>query len=162
METESPRAYRLEIGDKSYQLSEAEYFGVLLNIVITLVYEKQADRASYVLQVGETELSGAGSVRFDGICVSLYRHLKETRCHGPAYPQLGGNAQSFKLHSILDALEAATFFLRAGDTVPHFFVGCGEVDILAALDRGAETRLLVKNSKLLAKLTNYLPEDLVV
>jgi hypothetical protein len=69
--------------------------------------------------------------------------------------------QSFKLHSVLDALEAATFFLRAGETVPHFFVGCGDVDVLTALDRGAQTRLMSEDTKLLAKLTSSLPEGLV-
>ncbi|UCF18445.1 MAG: hypothetical protein JSU87_10895 [Gemmatimonadota bacterium] len=150
--------FLLEIGGKSYGVSEAEYFGVLLNIVTTLVFEKRADRATYVLEVGESELSGAGSVHFDPISVSLYRHLKETRCHGPAYPDLKGDAQSFRLHSVLDALEAVTFFLRAGNTVPHFFVGLAEQDVLAALDRGARTRVLLQDPEIVVRLAKCLPE----
>ena len=96
----SPPIFRLEVNDKAYELSEAEFSGLLYEIVQTLVFEKLVDRVSYVLQTREDELTGSGSSHFDPLCVSLYRHLKEERCHGPHYPELAGETQSFKIHSI--------------------------------------------------------------
>ncbi len=159
MESGAARRFALELGGKIYKLSEAEFFGVLFNLVTTLVFEKWADRATYVLQVGESELSGSGGAHFDPICVSLYRHLKEDRCHGPSYPDLEGTAQSFRVHSIVDALEAVAFFLKAGETVPHFFLGLADRDVLTVRDRGAHTRVLLDDPKLVKLLCGSLPDS---
>ncbi len=131
---------------------------MLFNLVTALVFEKRADRATYLLEVGEFELSGSGSVHFDPICVSLYRHLKEEPCQGPAYPELKGKARSFRVHSLVDALEAVAFFLKAGETVPHFFLGSAERDVLTVRDRGAHTRVLLDDPKLVKKLCGSMPE----
>ncbi len=155
---ESARRFSLELGGKIYDLNEAEFFGVLFNLVTALVFEKRADRATYLLEVGEFELSGSGSVHFDPICVSLYRHLKEEPCQGPAYPELKGKARSFRVHSLVDALEAVAFFLKAGETVPHFFLGSAERDVLTVRDRGAHTRVLLDDPKLVKKLCGSMPE----
>ncbi len=154
----SSQRFSLELGDKTYNMSEAEFFGVLFNLVTSLVFEKRADRATYILEAGESELSGSGSVHFDPICVSLYRHLKEEPCQGPAYPGLGGRARSFRVHSLVDALEAVAFFLKAGDSVPHFFLGPADHDVLTVHDRGARTRVLLDDPKLVQKLSGSLPE----
>ena len=120
MGSEHPRSFVLDIDGTTYVLGTAKFTGVLFEIVTTLVFEKLADRATYVLTTSESELTGSGGVHFDPLCVSLYRHLKVQRYHGPTYPELGGDVQSFHLHSIKDGLVAVAFFLKGGESVPHF------------------------------------------
>jgi len=157
MDGSTQRRFNLEIDGSTYELGEAEFNGVLFEVVATLVFEKLVDRASFILEAGERELTGSGGSHFDALCVSLYRHLKEERYHGPSYDELGGETQSFRLRSIADGLAAVAFFLKAGDTVPHFIVGRPEADPLCALDRGKRTRLMVEDPALAAKLTRMIP-----
>jgi hypothetical protein len=154
----SQPSFALEIDGSSYSLREAEFNGVLFDLVTTLVFEKQADRCTFILATAETELTGSGGVHFDPLSVSLYRHLKVERCHGPSYPELGGEAQSFRLHSIAGALVAVAFFLKAGDMVPHFLVGFPDRDVLTVLDRGERTRLNVDEPRLVKALTRLIPK----
>ncbi len=159
METGSaPAQFNLRVGDKLYDLGEAEFGGVLYDIVTTLVYEKRVDRASYVMQCRESELTGSGSVHFDPMCVSLYRHLKEDPYHGKVYEDLGGETHSFRLHSIIDGLEAVAFYLRAGAMVPHFLVGRPEEDLLIVLDRGARSELRVDDPAWLERIARLLSD----
>lgn len=158
MEGELSQRFILELGGKSYRLSEAEFFGVLFNLVTALVFEKRADRATYIFTAGDSELSGSGSSHFDPICVSLYRHLKEEPCPGPAYPDLTGKARSFRVHSLVDALEAVAFFLKAGEWVPHFFLGSADHDVLTVHERGTRTRVLLDDPGLVKKLCGSLPD----
>jgi hypothetical protein len=153
----SPPVFQLEVNDRTYELGPAQFRGVLFEVVMVLVFEKLADRASYVLRGGESDLCGSGSTRFDTICVSLYRHLKQIRCHGPDYSELPGETQSFRLHSLKDGLVAVAFFLKAGGNVPHFTVGRADEDVLVVLDRGARSRLTVQDPELLSKLTRLMP-----
>lgn len=148
--------FRLEVGDQSYDLNEANLFRLLYEAVPWLVFLKEVERATFVLGCREDELSGAGSERFDPICVGLYRHLKEKRYVGPSYPDLGDNARSFRLHSIVDGLAAVAFFQKGGDLVPHLIVGRPDRDVLAALDRGRRTRLIGDDPEILSRL-----EDIV-
>ncbi len=154
----SPPVFRLELEDRTYDLDAAEFRGVLFDLVMALVFEKLADRASYVLQGGESGLCGSGSADFDPLCVGLYRHLKQIRCHGPDCPELSGQTQSFRLHSLKDGLVAVAFFLKAGENVPHFTVGRADRDLLVVLDRGARSRLTLGDPKLLAKFAELIPE----
>ncbi len=154
----SPSVFSLELDGKTYELGAAEFSGVLFEVVMLLVFEKLADRASYVLRGGESDLCGSGGARFDTLCVSLYRHLRQIRCHGPDYPDLSGETQSFRLHSLKDGLVAVAFFLKAGDNVPHFTVGRTEHDVLVVLDRGARSRLTVEEPGLRARLTRLIAE----
>jgi hypothetical protein len=154
----SQRRFDFEVDEKTYQLREAEFNAILFEVVITLVFKKQLDRVSYVLETGERELTGSGSSRFDAICVGLYRYLKEQRCHGPTYPELAGEVQSFRLHSIKDGLVAVAFFLKAGEGVPHFMAGRPDEDLLTVLDRGARTRLSLPDPELLPELTRLIQE----
>jgi len=147
----------LEIGGNAHELGEAEFNGILFQLVTTLVFEKLVDRATFVLAASEGELSGSGGSHFDPVSVSLYRHLKEERYHGPDYDELGGDAQSFRLRGIADGLVAVAFFLRGGEAVPHFIVGRHDEDPLVVLDRGARTCLTADDPKLLAKLTRLVP-----
>lgn len=158
METGSsqPR-YELEIDGEVYQLREAEFNGVLFEIVTTLVFEKVVDRVSYVLEAAEDELTGSGGTHFDPLSVSLYRHLRVERCRGPSHPELGGETQCFRLHAIVDALAAVAFFLKGGDAVPHMIVGRPSQAVLSVLDRGTRTMLTVDDRGLLAKLTRLIP-----
>ena len=149
MVTESAR-YTFEIGGNTYEVREAEYSGVLFEIVTTLVFDRLADRASYILETGESELTGSGGSHFDLLSVSLYRHLKVHRCRGPSYEGLGSECQSFKLHSVSDALVAVAFFLKGGDAVPHFIVGSPDRDLLLALDRGRRTQLTLDDPALVS------------
>lgn len=157
MEGSSQARFNLEINGVAYELGEAEFNGVLFDVVTTLVFEKLVDRATYILEAGEGELTGSGGSHFDPLCVSLYRHLKEERYHGPSYSELGGEAQSFRLRGLADGLSSVAFFLKAGSTVPHFIVGRPDVDVLIALDRGARTRLMLDDPQLLAKVTRLVP-----
>lgn len=144
--------FRLEVGDRIYDLTDAELFRLLYEVVPWLVFLKEAERATYVLGCGEEELSGAGSEHFDPICVGLYRHLKEKRYVGPTYPDLGDNVRSFRLHSIVDGLAAVAFFQKGGDLVPHLIVGRPDRDVLAVLDRGRRTRLLGDAPEILSRV----------
>jgi len=154
----SPPVFHLEVDGRTYELGEAEFSGVLFDVVMTLVLEKLADRASYVLRGGESDLCGSGGSRYDRLCVGLYRHLKQIRCHGPDYAEYSGETQSFRLHSLKDGLVAVAFFLKAGENVPHFTVGRAERDVLAVLDRGARSRLTLEDPQLISKLTRLIPE----
>ena len=154
----SPSVYQLDVDGTVYELGIAEFIGVLYEIVMMLVFEKLADRVSYLLQAGESELCGSGSMQFEPLCVSLYRHLKQVRCPGPEYPSLAGETQSFKLHSLKDGLVAAAFFLKAGDAVPHFTLGWADRDLLVVLDRGARSRLTLEKPELLSRLTGLLAD----
>jgi hypothetical protein len=159
MESRSPPpVFHIEVDGRMYELGVAEFTGVLFDVVMTLVFEKLADRASYVLQGGESDLCGSGGDRFDTLCVSLYRHLKQMRCHGPEYPEYPGETQSFKLHSLKDGLVAVAFFLKAGETVPHFTVGRADHDVLVVLDRGARSRLTVEEPEIRDRLTRLIAE----
>jgi hypothetical protein len=149
----APDAYRLEIGEDAYELKEAEFGGILYEIAINLVFHKLVDRATYVLCAPEAELTGSGSGHFDVLSVSLYRHLKENRGHGPEYEGLGGNPQSFRIHSVKDALVTVAFFLHGGDCVPHFILGRPDRDMLIAQDRGRRTQLNVEDRKLIEKFS---------
>lgn len=153
----TPPIARLEVNDRAYELTGPEFSTVLFEIVEILVFEKLVDRVSYVLQTGESELTGSGSSHFDPLCVSLYRHLKEERCHGPHYPELAGETQSFKIHSIKNGLVAVAFFLKAGETVPHFTAGTVTADVLTILDRGARSWLSIDNPDVLSKVTQLIP-----
>ena len=157
MDGSTQRRFNIEIDGSTYGLSEAEFAGVLFEVVATLVFEKLVDRVSYILKAGDRELTGSGGSHFDPLCVSLYRHLKEERYHGPSYDELGGETQSFRLRGIADGLAAVAFFLKAGNTVPHFIVGRPESDPLVVLDRGRRTRLTVDDPTLKAKLTRLIP-----
>lgn len=157
MASGSATPFTLEVDGIRHELSEAEFAGVLYEVVTTLVFEKLADRATYVLATGEGELTGSGSVRFDPISVSLYRHLKVWRCHGPAYPDLEGEAHSFRLHSIKDGLVAVAFFLKAGEAVPHLTVGTADGDVLTVLERGARSTLTVGEPQTRSRLTRLIP-----
>ena len=154
MGSERRRSFVLDIDGNTYVLGTAKFTGVLFEIVTTLVFEKLADRATYVLTTSESELTGSGGIHFDPLCVSLYRHLKVQRYHGHAHRELEGDVQSFHLHSIKDGLVAVAFFLKGGESVPHFMVGNPEKDVLTAMDRGARTTLNLGDSKL---LENFLP-----
>jgi hypothetical protein len=154
----SPPVFHLEVNDRTYELGMAQFSGVLFEVVMMLVFEKLADRASYELRGGESDLCGSGSTRFDTICVSLYRHLKQMRCQGPEHAELSGETQSFRLHSLKDGLVAVAFFLKAGENVPHFTVGRAEQDVLVVLDRGARSRLMLEDPQLISKLTRLIPE----
>ena len=149
--------FTIEIDGKTHELGEAQFAGVLFQLVTTLVFEKQIDRATFILAKGERELSGSGGSHFDPVSVSLYRHLKEERYHGPAYEGLGGDAQSFRIRGIADGLVAVAFFLRGGEGVPHLIVGRHDADPLVVLDRGSRTRLTVDDPDLLARLTRLIP-----
>ncbi|MGD8867545.1 MAG: hypothetical protein PVI01_07935 [Gemmatimonadales bacterium] len=154
----SPSVYQLDIDGTVYELGFAEFIGVLFEIVMMLVFEKLADRVSYMLPAGESDLCGSRSTQFEPLCVGLYRHLKQVRCPGPEYPSLAGETQSFKLHSLKDGLVAAAFFLKAGDAVPHFTLGWGDRDVLVVLDRGARSRLTLEKPELLSKLTRLVTD----
>lgn len=149
--------FTIEIDGKTHELGEAQFAGVLFQMVTTLVFEKQIDRATFILATGEQELSGSGGSHFDPVSVSLYRHLKEERYRGPAYKGLGGDAQSFRIRGIADGLVAVAFFLRGGEGVPHLIVGRHDADPLVVLDRGSRTRLTVDDPDLLARLTRLIP-----
>ena len=157
MQSVGSQRFSLELDGEVYELREAEFAGILFEIVARLVFEKLADRATFVLATEERELTGSGGTHFDRLSVSLYRHLKEQRCHGPAYPELEGDAQSFHLHSIKDGLVAVAFFLKGGPSVPHLMVGRPGHDVLTALDRGARTRLMLEDPKIVSKLTRLIP-----
>jgi hypothetical protein len=157
MGSHSAPRFNLDFNGNAYELREAEFSGILFEIVATLVFEKLVDRATYALAVGERELTGSGSSHFDPLCVSLYRHLKEQRYHGPSYPELEGDIQSFHLHSIKDGLVAVAFFLKGGDCVPHFIAGQPGRDVLTVLDRGARTSLTVDDEDLLRRLMELVP-----
>ncbi len=150
--------YTLEIAGVPYQLNEAALTGVLFDIVSTLVFEKHATRITYILKGSDSQLSGSGSGEITALGISLYRHLKEQRCPGPPYAELGAEAQSFRLHSIVDALVAVAFFLKADDLVPHFIVG-DDVggDLLTVLNRGREARLMIEDPALRSKLSRLVP-----
>jgi hypothetical protein len=152
-----PERFAIEIDGDTHELGPAQLAGVLFQLVTTLIFEKQADRATFILSTGEGELSGSGGTNFDPICVSLYRHLKEERYHGPAYEELSGDAQSFRLRGIADGLVAVAFFLRGGEGVPHLIIGRPDADPLVVLDRGSRTRLTVDDSDLLARLRRVIP-----
>lgn len=153
---DSPSVYQLDVNGTVYELGVAEFIGVLFEIVMMLVFEKLADRVSYMLPAGESELCRSRSTHFEPLCVSLYRHLKQVRCPGPEYPSLAGETQSFKLHSLKDGLVAAAFFLKAGDAVPHFTLGRADRDVLVVLDRGVRSRLTLEKPELSSKLTRLL------
>jgi hypothetical protein len=138
VETEKfqPR-YQLEIDGTVHELGEAEFNGVLFEIVTTLVFEKLVDRVSFVLKASEAELIGSGGQHFDPLSVSLYRHLKVERCQGPVYPDL--------------------FFLKGGDVIPHMIVGGPDRPLLTVLDRGLRTLLTSDDPNLLAKLGRLIP-----
>lgn len=144
--------FDLEINDHAYQLSEAEFTGVLYELAVNLMFHKLVDRVTYILETSETELTGSGGSHFDPLSVSLYRHLKEDRCHGPAYEGMGGEPQSFRIHSIKDALAAVAFYLKAGDSVPHFIVGRPDRDLLVVQDRGRRTQVNVNDEKFVKQL----------
>lgn len=148
-----PTRFTLDVDGHRYELGEAEFAGLLYDVVTTLIFEKRVDRATYVLATGEGELAGSGSAHFDPISVSLYRYLKVWRCHGPAYPDLQGEAHSFRLHSIKDGLVAVAFFVKAGEAVPHLTVGTAEADVLAVMERGARSTLTVGDPQLRSSLT---------
>ncbi|UCC49760.1 MAG: hypothetical protein JSV41_06280 [Gemmatimonadota bacterium] len=154
--TPQPR-YNLEINGNAYELGEAEFNGVLFEMVTTLVFEKVVDRVCYVLEAAEHELTGSGGTHFDPLSVSLYRHLKVERCQAPSYPEFGGETQAFRLHAIVDALTAVAFFLKGGDAVPHMIVGRPGQAVLSVLDRGTRTILTLDDPHLLAKLTRLIP-----
>ena len=157
MNTSTEPRFVLEIGGNAYELGEAEFNGILFQLVTTLVFEKLVDRATFVLAASEGELSGSGGSHFDPVSVSLYRHLKEERYHGPAYEDLDGDPQSFRLRGIADGLVAVAFFLRGGESVPHFIVGGPDADPLVVLDRGARICLTADDPKLIARLTRLVP-----
>ena len=144
MRTSSDRSYRLEIAGQAHELDAKSFRLALCDLVSTLLAEKEITRASFVFAAPE---SGLGE-----LSASLYRHLKQQRCVGPPYSELGGGAHSFRLHSLVDALVATHFYCHAGDEVPHFFVGNGPTDILSCLERGTTTRVAVENPPLLSKL----------
>jgi hypothetical protein len=145
-------SHSLEIGNDAYEFGAAEFRGILYELAINLVFHKQVDRATYILEEPEAELTGAGGEHFDPLSVSLYRHLKVNRCHGPEYQGFGGQPQSFHIHSIKDALVAVAFFLKGGDSVPHFILGRPDRDLLVVQDRGRRTQLSVDDPKLMAEL----------
>ncbi len=150
--------FRLEIDDQhSYELTEAGFSGVLYEMVVTLVFEKLVDRVSYVLEAHEKELTGSGGIHFDPLSVSLFRHLKVERCHGPSYPELGDETVSFRLHAIVDGLAAVAFFLKGGDAVPHMIVGRPDRAVLSVLDRGKRSHLACDDPLLVPKLTRLIP-----
>ncbi len=149
--------HTLRIADETHELGHAQFAGVLFDLVTILVFEKAADRASYLLRCSESELSGAGGAHFDPMCVSLYRHLKVEPYHGQKQKSDEGEVVSFRLHSIAGALVAAAFYLKAGDMVPHFMVGSHSADLLTVLDRGALAQLSVEEPELLEKLRRRLP-----
>lgn len=149
--------YKLDIDGRVFEMTEAGFIGVLFDIVGSLVFEKQAHRVSYVMEASETELSGSGGGGINALAISLYRHLKEQRCPGPTYTDLSGDTHSFRLHSIVDALVAVAFFLKAGDSVPHFIVASPEADLLTVLDRGRRSRLSVSDPSLRARLSRLVP-----
>jgi hypothetical protein len=62
--TLQPR-YNLVIEGNAYGLGEAEFNGVLFEMVTTLVFEKVVDRVCYVLEAAEHELTGSGGTHFD-------------------------------------------------------------------------------------------------
>ncbi len=152
-----PERFVVEIDGKICELGPAQFAGVLYQFVTTLVFEKLVDRVTFILATGERELSGSGGSHFDPICVSLYRHLKEERYHGPLYQDVSGDTQSFRLRSIADALVAVAFFLRGGDSVPHLIIGNPDADPLVALDRGSRTRISVDDPDIVAKLNRMIP-----
>jgi len=152
-----PDRFTIEIDGNTHELGPAQFAGVLFQLVTTLVFEKQVDRATFILATGEKELSGSGGSHFDPVSVSLYRHLKEERYHGPLYEELDGDVQSFRIRGIADALVAVAFFLRGGDGVPHLIIGRPDADPLVVLDRGARTRLTVDDPDLLATLSRLIP-----
>jgi hypothetical protein len=152
-----PERFAIETGGNTYELGPAQLAGVLFQLVTTLVFEKQVDRATFILAKGEKELSGSGGSHFDPVSVSLYRHLKEERYHGPLYEELGGEAQSFRIRGIAYALVAVAFFLRGGDGVPHLIIGRPDADPLVVLDRGARTRLSCDDPDTLAQLIRMIP-----
>ncbi|UCC71464.1 MAG: hypothetical protein JSV86_13845 [Gemmatimonadota bacterium] len=159
MRKSSEPAFSLDVDGKIYDLSEAEFKGVLFEVLSTLVFEKAVDRVSYVLEAAEGELTGSGGKNFDPLSVSLYRHLKVERCSGPSYAELGGETQSFRLHAIVDGLVAAAFFLKGGDHVPHMIVGRPDRAVLIVLDRGARAQLNCGDPRLLRKLTRSIPGE---
>jgi hypothetical protein len=144
--------FNLEIDDRTYELSQAEFTGVLYELAVNLMFNKLVDRVTYILETSETELTGSGGSHFDPVSVSLYRHLKEDRCHGPVYEGMGGSPQSFRIHSIKDALAAVAFYLKAGDSVPHFIVGRPDRDLLVVQDRGRRTQVNVGDDKVVKEL----------
>ncbi|NIR45315.1 MAG: hypothetical protein GWN99_12930 [Gemmatimonadetes bacterium] len=144
--------FTLEIGERVYELSEAEFAGALYDLAVNLMFHKLVDRVTCILETSESELTGSGGSHFDPLCVSLYRHLKEDRCHGPAYEGMGGDPQSFRIHSIKDALAAVAFYLKAGDSVPHFIVGRPDRDLLVVQDRGRRTQVNVGDDRVVAQL----------
>lgn len=158
MESISSQAeYKLEIDGTVCQLREAEFNGLLYDVVTALVFQKLADRVCYVLDAAEHELTGSGSSQFDPLCVSLYRHLKVERCHCPGWVDLTGETRAFRLHAIVDALAAVAFFLKGGDAVPHMIVGRPGQAVLSVLDRGTRTMLTLDDPGMLAMLTRLIP-----
>lgn len=144
MRTSSNRTHRLEIAGDVYELDARAFRFVLCDLVTMLLAEKEASRASFVFAAPESDL--------EELSANLYRHLKQQRCIGPSYSQHGGGAESFRLHSVVDALVATHFYCHAGESVPHFFVGNGPTDLLSCLDRGMATRVTVESLPLLSKL----------
>lgn len=150
--------YTLEIDDKVYELTEAGLTGVLFEFVTTLVFEKLARRVTYILKGKGWELSGAGGGRIPLMAINLYRHLKEQRCPAPLRTDLPGEAQSFRLHSVVDALLAAAFYRMAGEFAPHFILDddLGN-ELLRIVDRGRRSRLTVGDADLRARLISLVP-----
>jgi hypothetical protein len=150
--------FSLEVGKRRYTLREAEFRGILYDVVTALVHLKEVDRVSYVLRGGELELGGPGGAELDPLSLSLYRYIEEERCEGPSYEGLGGVTRSFHMGSALYALAALTLFFAAGDLAPHCIMGRPDRDLLMALDRGRRTRILAEDPKLVANLTRLLRE----
>lgn len=149
--------FNLVINGTSYQLREAEFNGILFELVAMLVFKRRVNRATFILTTSEAELCGSGGSHFDSLCVGLYRLLKENRYHGPAYHEFGGHAESFHLHSIRDGLAAVAFFVKAGEYVPHFIAGMPKQDVLMVLDRGRRSRIELDDPELLGDLSRLIP-----
>ena len=149
-ESTQPR-YTLDIGGEIHEVGLSAFRIAPYDILSALVGQKEVDRASFVLAGKESEL--------DPESARLYRHIKQQRCSGPPYTNLGGEAHSFKLHSQVDALVAAHFFCTAGDLVPHFFAGHSESDVLLCMERGVRTKVEVGDPALLSRLRELVPRD---
>lgn len=158
MSGSSRRKYTLDIAGKTYELTEAGLTGVLFDVVTALVFEKHAHRVTYLLQGAEMDLSGSGAGAVTPLATNLYRHLKEQRCSAPLQTGLEGDAQSFRLHSVVDALVAVAFYRGAGEFVPHLIVDdeLGN-ELLRVLDRGQRAWLTVEDPQLRARLSRLVP-----
>ena len=144
MDSTSRRTCRLEIDGEVLELGPGQYRLSLCDLVSALLSEKEVSRATYVLAGSPDDL--------DDMSANLFRHLRQQRCTGPEYAELEGTAESFRIHSVVDALVAVHFYFSAGDVVPHFFVGHGKTDVLSCTDRGSRCRLRVEKAELRGRL----------